>query len=167
MWYKSQSLRLGKPLCLGSGDSSAISLRPRLAMMRGGHQTQGGQLAPGLQDNTYKLAFWSPVNMWICLGLPWWLRWKRIHLQFRKPRFDPWVEKILWRRKWQPTPVFLPGKSMDGGDWLATVLGVTKSWTELSDFTIDFTIEHLLTWRVHLSVSYLFAFSYCSWGSQG
>ena len=25
--------------------------------------------------------------------------------------FDPWVEKILWRRKWQPTPVFLPGKS--------------------------------------------------------
>ena len=26
---------------------------------------------------------------------------------------------------------------------------------------------HLSTWRVHLSVSYLFAFSYCSWGSQG
>ena len=24
--------------------------------------------------------------------------------------FDPWVQKILWRRKWQPTPVFLPGK---------------------------------------------------------
>ena len=28
-------------------------------------------------------------------------------------------------------------------------------------------IGHLPTWRVHLSVSYLFAFSYCSWGSQG
>ena len=26
-------------------------------------------------------------------------------------RFDPWVGKILWRRQWQPTPVFLPGKS--------------------------------------------------------
>ena len=25
--------------------------------------------------------------------------------------FDPWVRKIPWRRKWQPTPVFLPGKS--------------------------------------------------------
>ena len=25
--------------------------------------------------------------------------------------FDPWVEKIPWRGKWQPTPVFLPGKS--------------------------------------------------------
>ena len=24
--------------------------------------------------------------------------------------FDPWVGKIPWRRKWQPAPVFLPGK---------------------------------------------------------
>ena len=23
---------------------------------------------------------------------------------------DPWVRKIPWRREWQPTPVFLPGK---------------------------------------------------------
>ena len=29
----------------------------------------------------------------------------------RGHRFDPWVGKIPWRRKWQPTPVFLPGKS--------------------------------------------------------
>ena len=25
--------------------------------------------------------------------------------------FDPWVGKIPWRRKWQPTPAFLPGES--------------------------------------------------------
>ena len=25
--------------------------------------------------------------------------------------FDPWVGKICWRRKWQSTPEFLPGKS--------------------------------------------------------
>ena len=25
--------------------------------------------------------------------------------------FDPWVGKLPWRRKWQPTPVFWPGKS--------------------------------------------------------
>ena len=25
--------------------------------------------------------------------------------------FDPWARKIPWNRKWQPTPVFLPGKS--------------------------------------------------------
>ena len=28
----------------------------------------------------------------------------------RRPRFDPWVRKIPWRREWQPTPVFLPGE---------------------------------------------------------
>ena len=32
-------------------------------------------------------------------------------LQCGRPGFDPWVEKILWRRKWQPTPVFLPGEA--------------------------------------------------------
>ena len=30
--------------------------------------------------------------------------------QCRRCRFDPWVGKIPWRREWQPTPVFLPGK---------------------------------------------------------
>ena len=29
----------------------------------------------------------------------------------RKTGFNPWVRKIPWRRKWQPTPVLLPGKS--------------------------------------------------------
>ena len=33
----------------------------------------------------------------------------------RKHWFDPWVGKIPWRRKWQPTPVFLPGESH--GQW--------------------------------------------------
>ena len=33
-----------------------------------------------------------------------------IHLQCRRPRFDPWVEKILWRRERLPTAVFLPGE---------------------------------------------------------
>ena len=26
-------------------------------------------------------------------------------------RFDPWVGKIPWKRKWQPTLIFLPGES--------------------------------------------------------
>ena len=29
----------------------------------------------------------------------------------QETQFDPWVRKIPWRREWQPTPVFLPGKS--------------------------------------------------------
>ena len=44
-------------------------------------------------------------------GLPWCLRRQRTHLQWRRHRLDPWVGKIPWRREWQPTPVFWPGKS--------------------------------------------------------
>ena len=44
-------------------------------------------------------------------GLPWWLRRLKIHLQFWKPGFDPWVGKIPWRREWLPTLVFWPGES--------------------------------------------------------
>ena len=39
--------------------------------------------------------------------------WWRAHLQCRKHKrlgLDPWVGKIPWRRKRQPTPVFLPGE---------------------------------------------------------
>ena len=36
----------------------------------------------------------------------------------------PWVRKIPWRRKWQCTPVFLPGNPMDRGAWRAT----QKAW---------------------------------------
>ena len=39
--------------------------------------------------------------------LPWWLRGC---MQCGRPWFDPCVGKIPWRRKWQPTPVSLPGK---------------------------------------------------------
>ena len=44
------------------------------------------------------------------IGLPWWLSGKESACQCRRPRFDPPVRKIPWRRYWQPTPVFLPGK---------------------------------------------------------
>ena len=46
--------------------------------------------------------------------LPRWLSGKESACQcrrHRRRRFDPWVEKIPWRRPRQPTPVFLPGKS--------------------------------------------------------
>ena len=35
--------------------------------------------------------------------------------QCRRLGFDPWVQKIPWSRKWQPTLIFLPGKSH--GQW--------------------------------------------------
>ena len=38
---------------------------------------------------------------------------------------------IHWRRKWQPTPVFLPGESQGQEAWLAAVCGVARSRTRL------------------------------------
>ena len=40
-----------------------------------------------------------------------WLSGKESPCQCRRPRFDSWVGKISWRRKWQPIPVFSPGES--------------------------------------------------------
>ena len=36
-----------------------------------------------------------------------------------------------WRRKWQPTPVFLPGESRGRGAWWAALYGVAQSRTQL------------------------------------
>ena len=35
---------------------------------------------------------------------------KEICLQCRRPRFNPWVGQIPWRKEWLLTPVFLPGE---------------------------------------------------------
>ena len=56
------------------------------------------------------LRFLMCAYLW---GLPWWLsgKKKKSTCQCRRCRLDPWVGKIiLWRRKWQLTPVFLPGR---------------------------------------------------------
>ena len=46
--------------------------------------------------------------------------------------FDPWVGKIPWRKKWQPTLVFLPGK-LHGQRSLAGYSPRGHSQTRLSD----------------------------------
>ena len=45
---------------------------------------------------------------------------------------NPWIGKILWRRKWQPAPYSLSGNPMHRGAWWATVHRVAKSSTCLS-----------------------------------
>ena len=55
--------------------------------------------------------------------------------QCGRPRFNPWVEKIPWRRKWQRTPVLLPGKSHGQGSlvgcspWGCNELGMAEQLT--------------------------------------
>ena len=50
--------------------------------------------------------------------------------------FNPWVRKIPWRRKWQSTPVFLPGKSHGQRNLEAVVHRITKSWTWLKQLSM-------------------------------
>ena len=78
--------------------------------------------------------------------LPWYLRWLRIHLQSRRPRFDFWVGKILWRRDRLPTPVFLgfPGGSAgeesacNAGD-LGSIAGLGRSPGEGNGYPLQYS----------------------------
>ena len=83
--------------------------------------------------------------------------------------WETWVQSLgwedLWRRAWQPTPVFLPGESPwtkeDRGAWQATVHGVTKSQTWLSNIvSVVYTHQsqppnlsaHLPTWYPYVRI---------------
>ena len=71
------------------------------------------------------------------LGLSWWLKRWRIHVQCRRPRFNPRVGKIPWWRAWQPTPVFLTGefhgqKSLEGCSPWGLKESDTTEWLILS-----------------------------------
>ena len=65
--------------------------------------------------------------------------------RLRRSRFNPWVRKIPWRRKWQPTPVFLPGESHRKA-WWATVHRVAKSLTWLKQLSMQY--PYLVPWKV-------------------
>ena len=73
----------------------------------------------------------------------------------RRCGFDPWVGKISWRRKWQPTPVFFPGKSHRQRNLVGY-----SSWgwkesdtTEQLHFTCSFTLlPKLINIQTHLSL---------------
>ena len=56
---------------------------------------------------------------------------KSICLQCRRPGFRSWVGKIPWRRKRQPSPVLLPGKSHG----LRSLVGYSQWGCEESDTT--------------------------------
>jgi len=91
-------------------------------------------------------------------GFPWWLRWERICLQCRRYGFDPWVRKIPWKRKWQPTPEF----AMDRGPWWATdtteqlTLSFTGSKEHHQNYLPEVDIKKLLQLRDDKNPLHLF-----------
>ena len=98
------------------------------------------------------LKVWLITGHWnqVCLGfmqcgttifflLPWWLRGQSISLECGRPGFNPWVGKIPWRRKWQPTPVLLPGESHGG----RSLVGYSPWGRKESDTTEQLTLPYL------------------------
>ena len=77
-----------------------------------------------------------------------------------------------WRRKWQPTPVFLPGESQGQGSLVAAIYGVTQSRTRLkrlSSSSSSSILAHLKSPRgVSLKICEYLSFSHirglgCVW----
>ena len=57
-----------------------------------------------------------------------------------RPALDPWVRKIPWRRTWQSTPVFLPGKFQEPGGLQSK--GQQRDMTEVTRHTHDKVYIH-------------------------
>ena len=86
--------------------------------------------------NCHKLL--RPSCLWNLPRLPRLLSVKESTCQCKKCQrlgFNSWVGKIPWRRKWQPTPVFLPGKSHGQRSLTCYSPWGLKSWTWLSTQT--------------------------------
>ena len=80
-------------------------------------------------------------------GLPQRLSGKESTCQFRRQRrcwFDPWIRTIPWRRKWQHTPVFLPGESHGQRTLVGYSPWVTKRWTRLKRMSMYHAHEDLI-----------------------
>ena len=75
--------------------------------------------------------FLTSLYILICLtDLPGWFQQfnrKESACNAEDPGSIPGLERSPCMRKWQPTQIFLPRRSMDRGAWQATVPGVTKS----------------------------------------
>ena len=89
----------------------------------------------------------SPLTLWaITIVLPWWLSGKESTYQSRRHGFDPWVGNMPWRRKWQPIPVFLPGKSHGQRSWVGySPAGCKKlDTTERLNSNITLRLQNIL-----------------------
>ena len=82
-------------------------------------------------SSCYNGTFKKIKDVFFMIGFPGGTSSKESTCQCRRHkrcRFDPWVGKIPWSRKWQPALVSLPGKFHGQ----AVVHGVAKNWTWLS-----------------------------------
>ena len=105
-------------------------------------------------------------------GLSRWHSSKESTCQCKRHRrcgFSPWVRKIPWRRKWQPTPVFLPGifhgqrslagycpwrcKESDTTERLTTCYNISKSWKHYAEWKKPDTKDRVSYDSIYMKIS--------------
>ena len=134
-WYPKSLHILPWPLSLASAPTTLLSSIP----------PQGIQVRLFLSTIT-TFAFITPCRTY---WLPRWYSGKESACQYKRCRFNPWVGKIPWRRKWQPTPILLPGKFHGQRSLVGYSLWGRKEWD---------MIEH--TYQTYCT--YMYAFSLIS-----
>ena len=72
------------------------------------------------------------------------------NLPMQEIQFDPCVGKIPWRRKWQPTPVLLPGKSHGQKGLVSCSPWGHKSQTRFGDWTTKNIYQRTVGWFITL-----------------
>ena len=90
-------------------DGITASVNMNLSKLRDSREWGAWRAAVhGVTKCLTQLSNWKiATNMWLSS----WLSGKEHTYQCRRHKFDPWVGKIPWRRKWQPTSVSLPRNS--------------------------------------------------------
>ena len=103
----------GEELTSPSTHPVHLSRKP-LLLFWGGSQEQMYRRRDLLEaPGERKEAIWEVLTLLPTVPASQVAQWQRIRLpvqELQETWFSPWVRKIPWRRKWQPTPVFLPGQ---------------------------------------------------------
>ena len=122
----------------------------------------------GVAKNWTRLSNWTELIWWRFTGCA---SGKVPACQFRRHKrhgFYPWVQKIPWRRAWQPTSIFLPEETQAKSSLTGYIVhGVTQCWTWLKLLSTHmvvkfnlFTMRILRYWLYLLGMSKIPYFSY-------
>ena len=106
--------------------------------------------------------------MCVSSGLPRWHRGKEYTCRCRRCKrcgLEPWAGTSPWSRKWQPTPVFLPGNFHGKRSLASYSPSVFKNWTQLSLASYSPSVfkswTQLSPWLLAVLLAYFIIF-FCS-----